>query len=244
MFLLRFVTVLALASGLSIARAAPLVLLTENMPPFNMSVSGTNYARDEGVTGISSDILRAVCERAEVECQQILRFPWQRVYQQTLDDAGYGVFSTARTAERESLFKWVGPISRYDWVLFAKSDSPIQLASIEDARQYRIGGYKGDAKTQFLLDRGIEVQAALRDAENVRKLNKDQIDLWIASSQAGPLTARQEGVDSLKVVQHLNSVDLYLALNLQTPDELVQKLQSARDALRAEGALKGIEARY
>ena len=109
MFLLRFVTVLALASGLSIARAAPLVLLTENMPPFNMSVSGTNYARDEGVTGISSDILRAVCGRAEVECQQILRFPWQRVYQQALDDAGYGVFCAARTAERESLFKWVGP---------------------------------------------------------------------------------------------------------------------------------------
>lgn len=136
------------------------------------------------------------------------------------------------------------PISRYDWVLFAKSDSPIQLASIEDARQYRIGGYKGDAKPQFLLDRGIEVQAALRDAENVRKLDKDQIDLWIASSQAGPLTAGQEGVDSLKVVQHLNSVDLYLALNLQTPDELVQKLHSAPDALRAEGALKGIEARY
>jgi len=51
-------------------------------------------------------------------------------------------------------------------------------------------------------------------------------------------------VDSLKVVQHLNSVDLYLALNLQTPDELVQKLQSALDALRAEDALKGIEARY
>lgn len=98
---------------------------------------------------------------------------------------------------------------------FAKSDSPIQLASIKDARQYRIGGYKGDAKTQFLLDRGIEVQAALRDAENVRKLDKDQIDLLIASSQAGPLTAGQEGVDSLKVVQHLNSVDLYLALNLQ-----------------------------
>lgn len=244
MFFLRFVTIFVLSCGLSIARAEPLVLLTENMPPFNMSVSGTNYARDDGITGISSDILRAVCERAEVECQQILRFPWQRVYQQTLDDAGYGVFSTARTAEREGLFKWVGPIARYDWVLFAKGDSPIQLASIEDARRYRIGGYKGDAKTQFLLDRGLEVTTALRDAENVRKLDKGQIDLWIASSQAGPLTARQEGVENLKVVQHLNSVDLYLALNLQTSDELVQKLQKALESLRAEGALKSIEARY
>lgn len=244
MFLLRFVTILALACGLSLARAEPLVLLTENLPPFNMSVAGTNYARDDGVTGISSDILRAVCERAQVQCQQILRFPWQRVYQQTLDDAGYGLFSTARTAEREGLFKWVGPIASNEWVLFSKGDSSIQLNSLDDARRYRIGGYKGDAKTQFLLDRGLEVQTALRDSENVKKLERGQIDLWVTSNQAGRFVARQEGVENLKMVQKLHTADLYLALNLQTPDELVQKLQSALDSLRAEGALKSIEARY
>ncbi|MDH1283235.1 ABC transporter substrate-binding protein [Pseudomonas chengduensis] len=244
MFLLRFVTILALACGLSLARAEPLVLLTENLPPFNMSVAGTNYARDDGVTGISSDILRAVCERAQVQCQQILRFPWQRVYQQTLDDAGYGLFSTARTAEREGLFKWVGPIASNEWVLFSKGDSSIQLNSLDDARRYRIGGYKGDAKTQFLLDRGLEVQTALRDSENVKKLERGQIDLWVTSNQAGRFVARQEGVENLKMVQKLHTADLYLALNLQTSDELVQKLQSALDSLRAEGALKSIEARY
>ena len=244
MFLLRFVTILALACGLSLARAEPLVLLTDNLPPFNMSVAGTNYARDDGVTGISSDILRAVCERAQVQCQQILRFPWQRVYQQTLDDAGYGLFSTARTAEREGLFKWVGPIASNEWVLFSKGDSSIQLNSLDDARRYRIGGYKGDAKTQFLLDRGLEVQTALRDSENVKKLERGQIDLWVTSNQAGRFVARQEGVENLKMVQKLHTADLYLALNLQTSDELVQKLQSALDSLRAEGALKSIEARY
>lgn len=244
MFLLRFVTILALACGLSLARAEPLVLLTENLPPFNMSVAGTNYARDDGVTGISSDILRAVCERAQVQCQQILRFPWQRVYQQTLDDAGYGLFSTARTAEREGLFKWVGPIASNEWVLFSKGDSSIQLNSLDDARRYRIGGYKGDAKTQFLLDRGLEVQTALRDSENVKKLERGQIDLWVTSNQAGRFVARQEGLENLRVVQNLHTADLYLALNLQTPDELVQKLQGALDSLRAEGALRSIEARY
>ncbi|MDH1684355.1 ABC transporter substrate-binding protein [Pseudomonas chengduensis] len=193
------------------------------MPPFNVSVSGTNYARDDGVTGISSDILRAVCERAQVQCQQILRFPWQRVYQQTLDDADYGLFSTARTAEREGLFKWVGPIASNEWVLFSKGDSSIQLNSLDDARRYRIGGYKGDAKTQFLLDRGLEVQTALRDSENVKKLERGQIDLWMTSNQAGRFVARQKGLEDLRVVQ---------------------KLQNALDSLRAEGALRSIEARY
>ncbi len=209
-----------------------------------MSVAGTNYARDDGVTGISSDILRAVCERAQVQCQQILRFPWQRVYQQTLDDADYGLFSTARTAEREGLFKWVGPIASNEWVLFSKGDSSIQLNSLDDARRYRIGGYKGDAKTQFLLDRGLEVQTALRDSENVKKLERGQIDLWVTSNQAGRFVARQKGLEDLRVVQNRHTADLYLALNLQTPDELVQKLQNALDSLRAEGALRSIEARY
>jgi len=209
-----------------------------------MSVAGTNYARDDGVTGISSDILPAVCERAQVQCQLILRFPWQRVYQQTLDDAGYGLFSTARTAEREGLFKWVGPIASNEWVLFSKGDSSIQLNSLDDARRYRIGGYKGDAKTQFLLDRGLEVQTALRDSENVKKLERGQIDLWMTSNQAGRFVARQKGLEDLRVVQNRHTADLYLALNLQTPDELVQKLQNALDSLRAEGALRSIEARY
>lgn len=66
----------------------------------------------------------------------------------------------------------------------------------------------------------------------------------MTSSQAGRFVARQEGIENLKVVQHLHTADLYLALNLQTPDELVQKLQQALDALRAEGALKSIEGRY
>nr|WP_256835295.1 hypothetical protein [Pseudomonas oleovorans] len=51
-------------------------------------------------------------------------------------------------------------------------------------------------------------------------------------------------MENLKVVQHLHTADLYLALNLQTPDELVQKLQKTLDSLRAEGALKAIEDGY
>ena len=100
-------------------------------------------------------------------------------------------------------------------------------------------GALADAK---ILEPGQKV--ALRDNENVHKLNRGQIDLWLASSQAGRFMARQEGMENLKVVQHLHTADLYLALNLQTPDELVQKLQKTLDSLRAEGALKAIEDRY
>jgi len=150
----RMLALFLLLVGTTHARAESLVLLTENLPPFNMAVSGGNFARDDGISGISSETMRLVCQRAAVECQQILRFPWERVYNQALKDAGYGLFSVARTAEREDLFKWVGPIASEDWVLLARGDSPIQLSSLDQAKQYRLGGYKGDAPSEKVLTFG------------------------------------------------------------------------------------------
>lgn len=165
---------LALLCASALARAETLVLLTENLVPFNMAVNGGNYAKDDGISGISTDTVRAACERAQIECQLILRFPWDRVYQQALSEPGYGVFSTARTPEREDKFKWVGPLAVNDWVLMARGDSSIHLNSLEDAARYRIGGYKNDAISQHLVDRGLQVQLALRDNENVDKLASGQ----------------------------------------------------------------------
>ncbi|WP_439860640.1 substrate-binding periplasmic protein [Pseudomonas sp. MBLB4136] len=240
----RLLAVVVLLLGASLAHAQNLVLLTENLAPFNQSVSGRNFAKNDGITGISSDTLRAVCKRAQVECQQILRFPWERVYQQALNEPGYGLFSAARTPAREKLFKWVGPIASNDWVLMAKADSPIQLGDLQAAAQYRIGGYKGDAISQYLIDRGLPVQTALRDNKNVEKLLKGQIDLWVTADPSGRYLAKQEGLDGLRVVQRFHTAELYLALNLATPDDLVRRLQTALDALRTEGELSAIVARY
>lgn len=240
----RVLLALFVLGGSSLVRAESLVLLTENLAPFNMSTNGSNYAKDAGVSGISSDTMRAVCERAKVECQQILRFPWDRVYQQTLNDAGYGLFSVARTAEREALFKWVGPIASNDWVLMAKADSPITLNNLQEAAQYRIGGYQGDAISQYLIDRGLSVETSLRDNENVQKLLKGQIDLWATADPTGNYLAKQAGVGGFKIVQRFYTAELYLALNKNTPDALVEQLQAALDSLKAEGQLKAIAARY
>ena len=46
------------------------------------------------------------------------------------------------------------------------------------------------------------------------------------------------------MVQRFNTAELYLALNKDTPDELVQQLQAALEALRAEGQLRSISERY
>ncbi len=221
-----------------------IVLLTENFPPYNMAKNGKNFAQNDNIEGIAVDILREAFKRAGIPYSMTLRFPWERIYHLALEKPGYGVFVTARVPEREKLFKWVGPIGPDDWVLLARGDSPITLTSLEQARQYRVGAYKGDAIAQTLEKQGLKPLIVLRDQDNAQKLLDGQIDLWATGDPAGRYLARQVGVSGLKTVLRFNSAQLYLALNKDVSDDIVARLQQALDELRKEGEVEAIMARY
>lgn len=221
-----------------------LVLLTENFPPYNMAKNGKNFAQNDNIEGIAVDILREAFKRAGIPYSMTLRFPWERIYHLALEKPGYGVFVTARVPEREKLFKWVGPIGPDDWVLLARGDSPITLTSLEQARQYRVGAYKGDAIALSLEKQGLAPVIVLRDQDNARKLQAGQIDLWATGAPAGQFLARQVGISGFKTVLRFNQAELFLALNKDVPDEVVSKLQKALDELKAEGVDEKIRAKY
>ncbi|SDZ15080.1 ABC transporter substrate-binding protein [Pseudomonas sp. NFIX28] len=221
-----------------------LVLLTENFPPYNMATNGKNFAQGENIHGIAVDIVREMFKRAGINYSLTLRFPWERIYKLALEQPGYGVFVMARLPEREALFKWVGPIGPDDWIMLARGDSKIALQSLEQARNYRIGAYKGDAIAETLAKQGLKPLVVLRDQDNARKLVGGQIDLWATGDPAGRYLARQEGVTGLKTVLRFHSAQLYLALNKEVPDETVVQLQAALDQLRQEGLVEEIMGRY
>ncbi|MGY2338897.1 MULTISPECIES: ABC transporter substrate-binding protein [unclassified Pseudomonas] len=221
-----------------------MVLLTENFPPYNMAKNGKNFAQDENISGIATDIVREIFKRADITYSLTLRFPWERIYKLTLEKPGYGVFVMARLPDREKLFKWVGPIGPDDWIMLAKADSKITLETLNDARKYKIGAYKGDAIAETLAKQGLNPIVVLRDQDNAKKLVNGQIDLWATGDPAGRYLARQDGVTGLKTVLRFNSAELYLALNKDVPDETVAKLQAALDQLRKEGVVDDIMARY
>lgn len=223
-----------------------LTLLTENFPPYNFAADGKNFARDSDLKGIAVEMVREMCQRAAIPYNLTLRFPWERIYGMALDQPDHGVFVTARLPEREALFKWVGPIGPDDWVLLGRADSHLQLRSLDDVRaqQLKIGAYKGDAIAESLAQQGFQPDLALRDQENVQRLLKGQIDVWATGDPAGRYLARQQNVTGLKTLLRFNTGELFLALNKQTPDEVVQKLQKALDEMRQTGAVQAIFNRY
>ena len=221
-----------------------LVLLTENFPPFNMAVDQKNYAAEDNIQGINADIVRELFKRAGIDYSLTLRFPWDRIYKQVLEQPNWGLFSTTFTPEREPLFKWVGPLAETGWVLLAPSDSSLRLTSLEQARSYRVGAYKNDAVSQHLESNGFQLDNSLRDQENVDKLLKGQIDLWATTDPVGPYLAKQQGVSGLTTVMRFNEGQLYLALNKGTPDEVVRRLQGALNEMKKDGSIAAIQRRY
>ena len=220
------------------------ILLTENFPPFNMAIDEKSFARDDNIDGISADLVREVFKRAGIGYNLSLRFPWDRIYRLTLDKPNYGLFSTTYTDERKPLFKWVGPLAKSEWVLLAAPGSTIKVGSLEEAAKYKIGAYKNDAVSQHLESKGLKPDNSLRDQENVAKLMSGKIDLWATTDPVGRYIAKQEGASGLQVVLRFNSAELFLALNKETPDEVVERLQKALDELRNEGFVDEITSSY
>jgi polar amino acid transport system substrate-binding protein len=229
---------LGLGCAAPLAQSEPrLYLTTEQAPPYSVR-------EGERVIGIGADTVREIMGRANID-HTIELLPWKRAYAAALERSDACVFSTTRTPEREALFKWIGPIGEADWVLMGRADRKLHLNSLEDARNYRIGTYNGDARDQYLRARGFKVDPAPNDLLNLRKLMADRIDLWAASIRRGGVAlARMGYADKVVPVFVFNRIRVYLACNRGVPDAMTARMETAYESMARDGSLERILHRY
>lgn len=214
-----------------------LYLATEISAPSSMLEDGR-------VVGIGPDKVREIMGRAGIGYTMEL-LPWKRAYASALERRDACVFSTTRTPEREPLFKWIGPLDEARWVLVARIGSGIKLRTLDDARPYLIGTINGDARDQFLRERGFKVDAAPIDALNARKLILGRIDLWAASWRRGADVLEQSGWDKdLYAALTFNHMQVYLACNRALPDALAARMNAAAASMARDGSMRRIERKY
>ncbi len=233
--------VLGLCAGLVFqpahAESPYLTLTTENYPPFNMQEPSTRR-----IVGISTDIVRELMVRAKVKYR--MKFlPWQRAYDMALNETDTCVFSTTITEERKPLFKWVGPLVGNDWVFFGRAGTGIEINSLDDAREYTVGGYKGDAVAIYLEQQGFNLDLAAHDDVNPKKLQARRFELWASGNHLGPFLAAQAGV-AITPLFTFRETQMGIACNRSVEDDLIGQLNTILEDLRAEGALNEIAARY
>lgn len=224
---------LGTACAATAAPVARLYIATEIAQPTSTSGKGQT-------TGIVTEKIRTALERSGVDFE-IKPLPWQRAYATALARPDGCVYPTTRTAERESKLKWVGPIAEAAWVMMARADRRIKLDSLEQARKMRIGTYHGDARDQFLRERGFNVDAASNDLLNIPKLLQGRIDLWAASVRAD-LSPPLPGLDSRIVpILTFHRSQIYLACNRAVPDAVIAQINAQLEAMARDGTSRRIE---
>jgi len=154
-------------------------IMTEHLPPYNFEENGV-------VRGISTDILIRIMQRLGYDTKRsdIQLLPWSRAYKLLQITPNSMLFSMVRTEQREPLFKWVGPLIRFDLGLIALKTKHITIDAIEDVKQYRIGAVRDGAPEQILLKQQVKPENidSVTSAEmNIRKLSSGRIDLFAYS---------------------------------------------------------------
>lgn len=239
-------TILLLSlSPLTSHAAEKIYLFTEQLPPYSMTMDGKPFAHAaDNVTGLCVDIVKSLMDEAGSHYKMKLR-NWSYGLSRVQRSKDNGIFCTARTEARENSFKWVGPLTEYRWTLFAKPGSNIKLSTLEDARKYKIGGYKDDFMSNYLIKNNFNVSVVNSDSMNPHRLQLGKIDLWIADELVGPYTAADAAeMSDLVPVLSFRSTPMYLAMNLETSDKTVSKLQTALDAVKKAGGLQQLEQNY
>lgn len=216
---------------------AALEITTEHNPPFN-------FQDEKRITGISTDILLEMGRRAGVSLN-IQLLPWARAYQSALDTPDTCVYSTVRMPERETSFKWIGPLSSNKWALFARNDFNSKITTIDDARSYRIGGVTRDAKSLYLKSLGFtNLDLVGDDNLNLAKLLGGRIDLWITGLYRTRNSSVRTEEKRIKPVLVVREVEYFLACHPSTSDAALRALSQALASLRKEGYVQTVNKRY
>jgi polar amino acid transport system substrate-binding protein len=219
-----------------------LVYVAEQYPPFNFQENGK-------LKGISIDLLEKVLDRIDSKLNRsdIKLLPWSQAYQTTLKDRNAVFISMTRSPEWDSLFKWVGPISPTQTVVFAMQDRAVRINSLADFNKYKIGVVRGSAEQLFLARVGVNSKnvVPVEDQDTIIKMLKSgdiTIDAWANSEQPGIWLMNRSGImtkDYDTVYDLGDESEIYYAFNKETPDSLIQAFQRALNLTKQEKSADG-----
>lgn len=212
-------------------------ILTEDDPPYSF------LDADKKPTGMAVEIVQEIQRR--LKNSDAIEFnPWARAYNRLQKEPNVVLFSMARTAERNELFNWVGPIIDNTWELVAKADSTIQLKTLEDAKKLKkIGVYNQDSRDAYLTQEGFtNLERANNNISGFKMLMGNRVEAFasVDTTLADNLKESGFGLNDVKVVLPFKTVQVFIAMSKTTPVDIVNNWQSAFASMVKDGSYRKI----
>lgn len=217
-----------------------LLLVTESGPPFN-------FLTQQGPAGYSVDIVRELLRRTEMH-GEFHFLPWARAYNTALTQPDTLLFTISHTPERHDLFQWVGPVMYISWALYAKPESNLHIHDMDDARMLSgISVYRSDVREQYLRDLGfVNLHVSPAFSNSVQMMLGGRVPAVIADEMGIRHQLKRLGQprSSVERVFIFKTMKLFLAFSKTTDPDIVARWRRAFEAMRRDGTLARIHARW
>lgn len=204
-------------------------------------------AADGSLTGMTVELVREI-QKLVGNSDPIQLVPWARGLKNLDEEPNTILFSMGRTAERNGLYQWIGPIAESVFGLYVKADSPLKIHSLDDAKQvHSIGVYRDDVRDQFLTKAGFQnLERANDNVQNFKKLMSGRVDMYATSSNDVASNAENAGykTSDVKLALAFLKAQIFIAASKNTDPAVVAKWNAALAALKKNGTFKTIFLKY
>jgi len=228
-------------------QAQNITIVTEDYPPYN-------YLHDNKITGMSTEVVLAVVKEVNISYTHDI-YPWARAYQMAQRDSNTLIHSIGRTTKRENLFEWIGVIAPTQFCLISlKKRDDIQIGSLDDLKQYKIGTIRDDIQEKHLISMGLkkdkQIISVSKQKQNFDLLLKGRIDLWASVELTASHITRQNNLTPDKILKRrfcfedLSTEGVYMAFSKNTDPSLITEFKKALIKIKETGLYNDILKKY
>lgn len=242
MFAIKAVLLTFLLLLSSLAASQPLRVVTEQLPPLQVSQS------DGTITGAMVDIVNLLLQKANIKCD-IEMFPWARSYQMALSRENTLIFSMLRGEDREDKFIWVGKLFAINsYLVTLKNSGTFNIDSIEDAKQYSVGSIRQDLAESYLRKHGFTEDKNLYLSSDYhvlwQMLYSGRTDLAFTNNILWKYEIEDSQLDPTQIEINYQipdiASDLYLAASIGTDEKIINQLRIGLAEIKSNGQYQQI----
>jgi len=202
------------------------------------------YEVDGEIRGVAPDVVRAI--QSELgETNPMVVMPWLRAYELAQKGAKQALFAIVRIPERESLFKWVGPVFSEGDYFFQKRGAGLAINTLDDARNVAKIAVRRDGYTHQALkaDGFTNLDVGPSYDSSYKKLVQGRVDLVLMGGRTYYYMVKSAGLDPEdfeRTEYKFAESSAWLAFSRDIPDETIARWQQALDRLKANGKYDAI----
>ncbi|MFS2156778.1 substrate-binding periplasmic protein [Pseudomonas sp. Pseusp122] len=216
---------------------AAVIYLPEAMP----LATSSNSARHGLFGDIALEALDKAGYRVTIKSDPVLR-----VTSRLREEENLLFTPFSRTPDREDHYTWVASVMPLPRAFFSFTE-PVQ--DFEQARMLykRIGVGVGTAQEEILLRHGFspsQIYPLKLGDTPIKLLELGRIDAWFTVVPEGKYDWGRSNAKPLLISPEMAITDMFLVCSKRCDTTLVEALRHAMDALRADGSIARIQARY